>query len=106
MDNTDLVESAFRFLGLIEWMVPNYFVVLGARYGIDALLAESNGILDLAFVRANWRYTHVVNSKMYRAGLCEWPPADFAAGGTSEAQGPMVRFARDRPPEAPQQAAW
>ena len=85
-DNIGLDEPVVRFRRLIERAMPNYFVVLSARYDLDALLAESNGILDLAFVRANWRYTHVVQSKCYRAGLCEWPPADFGAGGPSVAQ--------------------
>ena len=54
--------------------MPQYFIVLGARYGIEGLLAESNRVLDLAFMAANWRYTRVVGAEAYRSGLHSWPP--------------------------------
>ena len=85
-DNTDLDEPLVRLRRLIERTMPKYFVVLGSRYGVDALMAESGGILDLAFVGANWRYTQVVTAKMYRVGLCDWPPADFQSEGNCGAQ--------------------
>lgn len=74
---------------LIERTMPGYFDVLGARYGVPAMLAECMGIMDLAFVAANYRFTQVVEAKMYRAGLVEWPPdpAWLAAktdGGSAE----------------------
>ena len=56
--------------------MPGYFDALGCGYGVDNLLAECRSILDLAFVAAKWRYTHLVGQKFYRCGLAEWPPVD------------------------------
>ena len=62
---------------LINSLMPGYFELLGSRYGMPRLLAEAENSLDLAFLAANWRYTSVIRGKYYRAGLQEWPPADF-----------------------------
>ena len=60
---------------LIASLMPNYFDVLGARYGIEGLLAESHRVLDVAFMHASWRYTKIVGVEAYRCGLHSWPPA-------------------------------
>ena len=63
---------------LIELLMPGYFDLFGSRFGIPALMAETQNSFDLAFLHANWRYTQVVRSKYYRCGLHVWPPTDFA----------------------------
>ena len=70
----DCARHAFR--KLVERLMPEYFTLFGARYGVEGLLAEARNILDLAFVAANWRYTAVVSPKLYRGGVHEWPPGD------------------------------
>ena len=62
---------------LIDLLMPGYFDLFGSRYGIPNLIAEAQNSLDLAFLAANWRYTHVVKVKYYRCGLHEWPPTEF-----------------------------
>ena len=70
-----LAEDPKRALRkLMERLMPEYFTVLGARYGVDGLLAESHGVLDVAFMAANWRYTQIVGAQQYRCGLHRWPP--------------------------------
>ena len=59
---------------LIAGLMPNYFDVLGGRYGIEGLLAESHRVLDVAFMMASWRYTKIVGVEAYRCGLHSWPP--------------------------------
>ena len=67
-------KHAFR--KLVERLMPEYFAVFNARYGVDNLIVESFRVLDLAFVVANWRYTQVIGPTMYRMGLSSWPPGD------------------------------
>ena len=62
---------------LIDLLMPGYFELFGSRYGMPNLIAEAQNSLDLAFLAANWRYTHVVKVKYYRCGLHEWPPTGF-----------------------------
>ena len=80
-------EPKFLFRQLIERTMPGYFHVLGGRYGVDNMLAESRHVLDLAFVAAAWRYTHVVGGlKYFRYGLAEWPCLeDWWASGVAVA---------------------
>ena len=73
---------------LIELLMPGYFDLFGSRFGIPALMAETQNSFDLAFLRANWRYTQVVGSKYYRCGLHEWPPTEFALA-SSEPEQPL-----------------
>ena len=81
-------DPPYALRRLIERTMPGYFNVLGARYGVPALLAESLGIMDLAFLAANYRFTQVVGWKMYRAGLSEWPDNEWlGAKGTGSAGG-------------------
>ena len=63
---------------LIDQLMPGYFELFGSRYGLPNLMAEAQNSLDVAFLAANWRYTHVVKVKYYRSGLHEWPPSGFA----------------------------
>ena len=80
----------------MERTMPGYFDVLGARYSVPALLAEFMGIMDLAFLAANYRFTQVVAAKMYRCGLAgcpldaEWLEAKSSgsAGGGLEPSAP------------------
>ena len=65
-------KKAFRLL--IERLMPGYPALLGNRYGVDPLLAEAKDVLDLAFVAANFRYTHIITQEYFRAGLSGWPP--------------------------------
>ena len=67
-------RHAFRLL--VQRLMPEYFTVLSARHGMDALLAESHQILDLAFMAASWRYTQIVGATVYRMGLSAWPPPE------------------------------
>ena len=62
---------------LIDLLMLGYFELFGSRYGMPNLIAEAQNSLDLAFLAANWRYTHVVKVKYYRCGLHEWPPTGF-----------------------------
>ena len=62
---------------LIDLLMPGYFELFGSRYGLPHLMAEGQNSLDLAFLAANWRYTHVLQVKFYRCGLHEWPPTGF-----------------------------
>ena len=62
---------------LIDLLMPGYFELFGSRYGLPHLMAEAQNSLDLAFLAANWRYTHVLQVKYYRCGLHEWPPTGF-----------------------------
>ena len=89
-------EPRYAFRMLVERLMPGYFDVLGARYSVDNLLAECHCILDLAFLAAAWRYTHVVEQKNYRCGLSQWPPEQdwwlarleaCAASGSAPSQG-------------------
>ncbi len=67
-------EPRFMLHQLIERTLPGYFHVLGCRYNLDNLLAESRHIMDLAYVAAAWRYTHVLGGlKYFRCGLMAWP---------------------------------
>ena len=67
-------EPKFLFRQLIERTMPGYFDVLGGRYSVDNILAESRHVLDLAFVAAAWRYTLALGGlKYFRYGLAEWP---------------------------------
>ena len=54
----ELSDPRHAFRKLVERLMPDYFTVLGGRYGVDVLLAESRQSCDLAFLAANWRYTH------------------------------------------------
>ena len=72
---------------LFDHLMPGYFHVLGGRYNIDALLAESSQVLDLAFLSANWRFTRIVEQQMYRKGLAEWPPSDWTPAGWEPSPG-------------------
>ena len=67
-------EPSRALYKLIGSLMPQYFDVLGARYGVDGLLAESNGVLDVAFMIASWRYTKIIGVEAYRCGLHSWPP--------------------------------
>ena len=69
-------DPRHSFCQLVDRLMPDYFAVLNARYGVEGLLAESHRVLDLAFVAANWRYTQVVGAQYYRMGLHAWPPED------------------------------
>ena len=69
---TDDPKRALR--KLMERLMPQYFTVLGSRYGVEGLLAEANRVLDLAFMAANWRYTKIIGVEAYRSGLHKWPP--------------------------------
>ena len=62
---------------LIDLLMPGYFDLFGSRYGLPHLMAEAQNSFDLAFLAANWRYTHVLQVKYYRCGLHEWPPTKF-----------------------------
>ena len=70
-------DPKWAFRKLIDLLMPGYFDLFGSRYGIPNLIAEAQNSLDLAFLAANWRYTHVVKVKYYRCGLHEWPPTGF-----------------------------
>ena len=70
------IDPRLAFRNLLDRLLPGYFDVLGARYSMDALFAESRQILDLAYVAACYRYTIVVGEKFYRAGISEWPVTD------------------------------
>jgi len=59
---------------LIGNLMPRYFDLLGSRYGIEGLLAQSHRVLDVAFMMASWRYTKIVGLEFYRCGLHVWPP--------------------------------
>ena len=82
-------RGMFFFYKVVEKSTPGYFDVLGGRYGVDTLLAESRNILDLAYVSANWRYTALIKQQYYRCGLAAWPPdpAWRATGGGCESSG-------------------
>ena len=82
-------EPRYAFYKVVEKSMPGYFDVLGGRYGVDTLLAESRNILDLAYVSANWRYTGLIKQQYYRCGLAAWPPdpAWRATVGGSEPSG-------------------
>ena len=72
--NTSVADPRFLFKCLVEWLMPEYFTVLGTRYGLDSLFAEAGGVLDLAFANASYRYTLACGHEYYRMGLCQWPP--------------------------------
>ena len=61
---------------LIARTMPGCFDVQGHRYGVDNLPAEFGQHLDLAYLAANWRYTAVIEPKLYCYGLAEWPLQD------------------------------
>ena len=67
-------DARHSFRKLVDRLMPDYFVVLSARYDVEGLLAESHRVFDLAFVAANWRYTQIVGAEYYRKGLHVWPP--------------------------------
>jgi hypothetical protein len=89
-------DPRHAFRQLVARLMPEYFAVLNARYGIEGLIAESHRILDLAFLAANYRYTQLVGSAYYRMGLSTWPPPeDWSAGfGSSAAELASSRVAR------------
>ena len=74
-------EPKFAFRKLVEALCPMYFDLFHVRYGLETLLTDSRHNLDLAFVAAVWRYTHVVGKEQYRFGVDAWPPpADWCSG--------------------------
>lgn len=77
-------DPRHAFRELVERLMPNYFDLLGARYGIDGLISEAAGSLDCAFLAANWRYTKIVSQEAYRAGLAKWPAPGWNAGCAAE----------------------
>ena len=89
----ELSDPRHAFRKVVERLMPDYFTVLGGRHGVDVLLAESRQSCDLAFLAANWRYTHIVGADSYRMGLSAWPPRDdwfdapMAAGKLASSQG-------------------
>ena len=70
-------DPRHAFRTLVARLMPEYFAVLSARYGVEGLIVEARRVLDYAFLAANYRYTQVVGSDMYRMGLSVWPPQDF-----------------------------
>ena len=76
-ESTKQDDPKWALRRLIGLLMPGVFELFGSRYGLPTLLAEAQNSMDLAFLAANWRYTHVVNVKYYRAGLHEWPPTGF-----------------------------
>jgi hypothetical protein len=69
-------EAKFAFRKLVERLCPRFFDLFCARYGLETLIAEADRNLDLAFVAAVWRYTHIIRRERYRAGIDYWPPRD------------------------------
>ena len=72
-------DPKHHFRRLVDKAMPGSFDFLGARYGTDALLAESRNVLDLAFVAASWRFTACVQHTHYRCGVADWPPPEASA---------------------------
>ena len=74
-------EPKYAFKRLLQALCPMYFDLFHVRYGMETLLTDSRHNLDLAFVAAVWRYTHVVGKEQYRFGVDAWPPpADWSTG--------------------------
>lgn len=72
-DKNSMQEPRFLFDQLAQCAMPAYHSLMGGRYSLDSLFAECEGVLDLAFVKAVYRYTLAIGKETYSKGLNSWP---------------------------------
>lgn len=72
-------DAIGRLRKLVDKCCPGYAYFAPTEYVACSMLAASNRIIDLAFLRMVWLYSASVTSKRFPNGLFAWPPDDWKA---------------------------